>query len=180
MNISYMADISEIIGSMAVVITLIFLVLQMRENTRAIMASTRQSARDADSQAILSAIENPAAILAWTKQDVTDEEIIKYIFWLTLFCRNRENDWFQYKRGVMDEATWERYKSSITVTFLSEKNRHWWQNFGRLVFNPEYVAQVDDLLKTTPIHKESVEDRFKGWCTNPDEFQRLQNSWKSM
>ena len=38
MNTANLADISEIIGSMAVVITLIFLVLQMRENTRAIKA----------------------------------------------------------------------------------------------------------------------------------------------
>lgn len=173
MNISNLADISEIIGSIAVVITLIFLVLQMRENTRAIKASTRQSARDADSQAIIAAIEHPGAILAWTKPEMTDEEAVQHTFWLTLFFRNRENDWFQYQRGVMDKDTWERYKSSITATFMSERNRNWWFNWGTLVFNPDYVAQVNSVLEKTPTHKEQVQDRFRAWCASPEEYQRL-------
>ena len=173
MNTSNLADISEIIGSIAVLITLIFLVLQMRENTRAIKAATRQSARDADSQALVSAIDHPQAILAWTKPDMTDEEVVQHTFWLTLFFRNRENDWFQYQRGVMDADTWDRYKSSITATFLSERNRNWWLNLGTSAFNPDYVAQVNLILEKTPIHKEPVQDRFKAWCTGPDEYQRI-------
>jgi len=175
MNISYMADISDIMGSIGIVITLIFLVLQLRENTRAIKASTRQSARDADSQAIVSAIDNPGAILAWTKQDMTDEEAVQHTFWMTLFFRNRENDWFQYHHGVMDKDTWERYKSSITVTFLSERNRNWWNNIGTTVFNPDYVVQVNEILKRTPIQKEQVHDRFRAWSASPDEYKRLLN-----
>lgn len=172
MNLSNLADISDIIGSVAIVITLIFLVLQMRENTRAIKASTRQSARDADSQAIIAAIENPGAILSWTKQEMSDEEVIQHTFWLTLFFRNRENDWAQYQRGVMDEDTWERYKSSITATLLSERNRNWWLNFGASAFKPDYVAQVNIILEKTPVHKETVEDRFRWWFASPDEFQK--------
>ena len=175
MNTSNLADISDIIGSIAIVITLAFLVLQMRENTRAIKASTRQSARDADSQALVSAIDNPGAILAWTKQEMTDEEAVQHTFWLTLFFRNRENDWFQYQHGVMDEDTWERYKSSITVTFLSERNRNWWINLGTAVFNPSYVEQVNEILAKTPIHKEQVHDRFRAWSASPDEYQKLLN-----
>ena len=173
MDTSNLADISEIIGSFAVIVTLIFLVLQMRENTRAIKASTRQSARDADSQAIVAAIDHPGAILAWTKQDMSDEEAVQYFFWLTLFFRNRENDWSQYQRGVMDKDTWERYKSSITATFLSERNRNWWFNFGATVFQPDYVAQVNEILDKTPIHKETVQDRFRAWCACPDEYQNI-------
>ena len=109
MNTSNLADLSEIIGSIAVVITLIFLVLQMRENTRAIKASTRQAARDAETQMVTTAIDHPSTVLGWTKQELTDEELIQYIFWLIGYFRNRENDWLQFQRGVMDEASWNRY-----------------------------------------------------------------------
>lgn len=67
MNTSSLADISDIVGSIGIVITLIFLVLQMRENTRAIKASTRQAARDADAEALVSGIDHPEIILSWTK-----------------------------------------------------------------------------------------------------------------
>lgn len=176
MNTSNLADISDIIGSLAVVITLIFLVIQMRENTRAIKASTRQAARDAEAQVIITSIDHPEAILAWTKQEPSDEEIVQHNLWLIGFFRNRENDWFQFQRGVMDDATWERYISSMTGLFLSERNRNWWFNYGTSAFNTEFVAQVNNILEKTPVRKEQVQDRFRSWFENPDVYQRMLKS----
>jgi len=50
MNTSRLADISEIMSSIAIVITLIFLTVQMHQNTRAIEATARQGASDSDAQ----------------------------------------------------------------------------------------------------------------------------------
>ena len=138
MNTSNLADISDIIGSMGIVITLIFLVLQMRENTRAIKASTRQAARDADAQNLITGIEHPIIALSVSKLEMTDEDAVQRTLWLILFCRSRENDWLQYQHGVMDEATWKRYTGAITTTFRSEQSRNWWVNYGSSAFDPGF------------------------------------------
>lgn len=44
MNLSDLASISEIVGSIAILVTLVFLALQIRQNTRAIEASASQDA----------------------------------------------------------------------------------------------------------------------------------------
>ena len=104
---------------------------------------------------------------------MTDEEVIQHTCWLTGFFRNRENDWFQYQRGVMDDATWKRYISSMTGLFLCERNRNWWLNYGTSAYNPEFVAQVNDILEKTPAGKGLVQERFRGWFASPDEHQRM-------
>jgi len=176
MNTANLADISEIIGSMAVIITLIFLVLQMRENTRAIEASTRQAARDADVQSLISAMDHPDAILAWSKPEITDEEAIRYTLWLVITCRNRENDWLQYQRGVMDEDSWKRYKSAITTTFRTERSRNWWVNYGTSAFNPGFVEEVNGILEETPVSNVQKQIWYKTLFESPDVYQKVLNS----
>ena len=177
MNTSNIADISDIIGSIAIVITLIFLVLQMRENTRAIKASTRQAARDAEAQTVITSIEHPNTILAWSKQELTDEEVVQYVFWMIGYFRNRENDWLQFQRGVMDEVSWTRYVSSIAGIFMYERNRNLWVNFGALAFNPEFVEQVNKILDKSTASNVQVQDRHRALLANPDEYQKIRQSW---
>ena len=176
MNTSNIADLSDIIGSIGIVITLIFLVLQMRENTRAIEASTRQAARDADAQNLITAIDHPEAILSMTKSEFTDEELVQQTMWLVLLFRTRENDWFQYQRGIMDVSTWKRYASSFTGIFIYERNRNWWINYGTSAFNPGFVEEVNNILEKIPVSKGLVENRYKTLFESPDVYQEILKS----
>lgn len=177
MNTSNLADISQIIGSIAIVITLIFLVMQLRENTRAIKASTRQAARDAEAQVVITSIEHPGMLLAWSKQELTDEEVIQHFLWLVGYFRNRENDWFHFRGGVMDDTSWNRYLSALTGIFSHEKNRNWWINYGTMAFNPEFVEQVNSILEKSPVHHVPAQDKYRAWFESPNEFQRIHQTW---
>ena len=172
MNTSRLADISEIVSSIAILITLIFLTIQMQQNTQAIEATTRQAALDADTQFINQAINHPETVLGWTRPELTDEEAVQQMMSLVLFFRNRENDFIQYRRGVMDEATWQRYISSITATFRYENNRNWWLNYGASAFDPDYVEEINRILERTSVVKVQVQDWYRAILEPPEKYQK--------
>ena len=148
---SKFSSAAEVISSVAILLTLIFLAVETRQNTNAIEATTRQQALNADTQFLVSAINNPEMILAWSKPELTDEELVILNEALILFFRNRENDFAQYQRGVMDADTWERYSTSLLAILAWQRNQNWWNNFGRNVFEPSYVAEVDRILSTIQV-----------------------------
>ena len=160
---SKLSSLAEIISSIAIVITLIFLTMQMNQNTQALEATTRQQALNGDTQFLVSAINNPEIILSWSKPELSDEELVKLNEALILFFRNRENDFAQYKRGVMDEATWLRYTSSFTSLLEWKRNRNWWLNFGQLAFEPDFVAEVNRIISAMDTSQEEiqVQDGFR-------------------
>ena len=151
MNTTRLANWSEIVSSLAILATLAFLVVETRQNTAAIHASTRQAAAEADVQYLLSMLENPHAQLTWTKADLTDEEVLLYFHSLTSFIRMREADWAQYRSGATDRATWERYASSIPSVFTYPRNRTWWRRVGQSGFDPAFVEEVNALIEATPV-----------------------------
>lgn len=166
MNSDYwnkLSSIAEIVSSIAILITLIFLTVQVYQNTQAIEATTRQAALNSDTQFLVSAIYNPEIILTWSKPDPTDKDLVMLNEALILFFRNRENDFTQYKRGVMDEATWQRYTSSITTILMWERNMNWWNNFGQAVFDPEYVEEINKIITSVDVIQDEtqVQDNFR-------------------
>lgn len=151
MTLEQIYYIAEIIGAIAIIASLIYVGKQLRQNTQAIQAAARQAAVEGDNQWLIKAIDHPEMALAQTKPELTDEEVVQYIMSLILLFRNRENDFAQYQRGVMDEATWDRYRSSFTTIFRFERSRNFWVNFGQSAFDHEFFAEVNGILKELPI-----------------------------
>ena len=72
MNTSKVADIAEIVSSIAILITLIFLVIQMQQNTAAIQGNTRTATFTADFENLHKSVDHPEIILNYTKPELTD------------------------------------------------------------------------------------------------------------
>jgi hypothetical protein len=167
MNASKLADWSGIVSSIAVVVTLGFLVIEMGQNTEAIEAATRQAAQDADSRFLIEALNNPETLISWTKPDLTDEEVVGWYFSVLLILRSDEGIWAQYARGTLDEGTWLRYQGALRNTFQYERNRTWWHKQGRRLFEPGFVAEVDALIETTPVANAPLPDVIRTYI-EPD------------
>lgn len=161
--------IGEIIGVIAVIASLLYVGKQLRQNTQAIEATSRQGALDADTNFLNQIINYPDLYLSITNPEPTDEELVRYFFSLILFVRGRENDWAQYQQGVMDEATWERYKISIFAYLAYERNRNWWTNYGVSRFDPQFVAVVNDIIEKTPVRQGQVRDYLRPYFEKADK-----------
>ena len=74
MNWTMIAVIAEILSSAAVLVTLIYLAVQTRQNADAIQANTRQAILDADQQLIMAVMASPELDAIFFKPDLTDDE----------------------------------------------------------------------------------------------------------
>ncbi len=157
MNWTKLSAISEILSSVAILVTLIYLGVQTQQNADAIQADTRQEILAADQQFLMSFVADPGLEVLRYKPELTDDEKIQLGFLLITFIRMRENNWLQYQNGVLDEATWNTYRSSIVAMLLSSSARAWWQNYavGLNAFDTRFISLVDELIANTPVQSQS-------------------------
>ena len=143
MNWTKASATAEIVSSVAILVTLVFLVIQTQQNTAAIQASTRSLGTP---DLLLSQMENPAMWSAMHNSDYTDEQKVYFSSWLVAFFSERETDWLNYQSGTLDDRSWRQKENSITQNFTTPMFRKWWNNFGAEVYDPEFVALVDAIM----------------------------------
>jgi hypothetical protein len=143
-------DLGQTIGILAnlgVLAGIVFLGFELRQSTRTTQATASQSVTEAESQAILQWVIYPDIVLSFSKPELTAEETIRLHSWLAFYARAHENYWSQFRLGVIDEETFQRYERAIAITLSFERNRNWWANM-RGNFDPSFTARIDALLAT--------------------------------
>lgn len=146
---------AEIISSVAIVVTLIYLSIQTQQNTEALLATTRNQIIDSDTAITQSLIDNPTIELSFYQKDpINDIERVKMENWLTALVRTREYQWLQYKNNLLDEQTWNTFLSAITVILSYPRTRAWWDAVSREYFDDDFVLEINNYLKKYPVIKD--------------------------
>ena len=153
------ALVAEIISAAAIVASLIFVGLQVRQgaeetaaNSRAIISSVRQSLLDADRELLLFAVDRPYLS---EPDSATEEEFQQIWIFMVMMLRTRENYWLQYQDGILDERLYDAYMNSLIRNLgRSEKILLQWKEGVYLddeidlqkEFIQEFVQEVDRRL----------------------------------
>ena len=152
MTLETIASIAEIVGAVVVVVTLIYLTLQLRQNNALLRSQSRQAQLASDQSSILLGFDHTDLLQKLNSDEpLSPEEQMKLNFIYALDMRNREFEYFQYREGLLDEDAWKSFRGIILMNHATKKGRVWWAKIGRGIFDPEFVADIDALL-------ESVED----------------------
>ena len=140
MSIEKLSAAAEIISSVAILATLVFLGVQTKQNTEAIAeqtAITRYSVYDSNNSSIVdwrsSLIENPELLDAWMKQlapgssasELSQEERRSVTFLATSLFSIYDNAYMARELGVMDSTGWERFRSRICADYGRFRNTSW-------------------------------------------------------
>ena len=125
MNWEAVSAIGEIVGALAVFVTLIYLAIQIRQNTITVQAAANQGTTDRETNAIIQMINNPDILISITKQELTVGEIEKLYSFLSLIRRNHEHNWGAIQIGTIELLTLERYEGSLQTIFSFEGTQNW-------------------------------------------------------
>ena len=152
MNWTKTSAIAETLSSVAILITLVYLVVEIQQNAEATQAETRQAILDSDQQFLELFVDSPELMVLQYQSDLSDEERIRLSNVLLTLVRMRESNWLQYENGALDSVTWQAYLGSLIGPLSGAQSRAWWENFGvERIFNSEFISLVDELLANVPV-----------------------------
>ena len=148
MKLEKISAIAEIVSSVAIVLTLVYLTVQTQQNTSALQASVRQGMLAEETQLILSQLDYPYLnAMNLDNQELDPNQRLQARTWITAFLRVRENHWLQYQAGVIDATTWQAYRLPIRIVLTTNIGREEWglrRNRGE--FAQGFVDDVDQFL----------------------------------
>lgn len=147
-------DWISVLANLGVVVGIVFLVVEIRQNTEALRAETHLAMFQGAQQELFVTIDHPrmVTIAADPDEPVTFEDLARLDSFLTAALNARQYAWRQYRAGVLDEQTWVAETNIIALLVGSERTRDWWENLGRVQFEDAFAADVDAIIADQPLH----------------------------
>ncbi|WP_224490902.1 hypothetical protein [Robertkochia flava] len=146
-DISY---ITQIIGLLVVIITLIYLSVQVKQGKELLRSDSRQGQVTNDQNGVYKFVEYPEIGRIFSQEETPEfEEKVKLIFWMIGQMRAREHEWLQYKNGALDEETWMGYRGVIYFLLGTKRARALWKLCSPY-FNQDFVKMAEGMMKDVP------------------------------
>ena len=147
MTLSDLGNIGEFISALAVVLSLLYLAVQIRQNTRQVRANTFQGVARGWQEFIYNITSDDRAVI-WLKGAVDpaaldEDQRARYFLLVRAYLRGYENDYYQYRHGTFDTEPWEGYLNALHADGLSHPGirLHWTRDRGN--FDSAFVEFID-------------------------------------
>ncbi len=111
-SLNKMHQVGELTAAIAVVISLVFVGLQVRDNTIASEAATLQNSVGYDIELLTDLSANPDLARAFTAylsgdvEELDETELIQARWHFVAILRHLENLYFQYEAGMLSDEVW--------------------------------------------------------------------------
>tara|TARA_R110002049_G_scaffold78774_4_gene200511 strand:+ start:11003 stop:11491 length:489 start_codon:yes stop_codon:yes gene_type:complete len=150
MTLEQYANLADIIGVIVIVVTLIYLTVQVRQGAELLRSESRQAQVANDQNGVYKFVEHPELGRLFSQEETPSfEEKIKLQFWIIGQMRAREHEWLQHRSGAMDEETWISYRDVIYFLLGTKRARALWKMCSPF-FNPDFAEMVRTMMKETP------------------------------
>ena len=146
--------ILQTLGPFTVLVTVYFLVTELREQNRVARANARQNIADSHQKLALAGMKTilvQAKLKLRNNEELNKEENAQYLTYFSLMLRARENQHYQFKIGMLDEGEWESMLTSFKTLFKEPKHLEIW-DFIKITFSDDFVALVDEQINQTKLY----------------------------
>jgi hypothetical protein len=143
MSLQTLVAVAEIVSALAVALTLIALIVNIRQSTKSQKALVVDSLAAAITSINVPAMESPAlgAALAKATADwnlASREERIIVHFFLFSFFKLLENAWYQQKAGILDQAQWVGWETMLRKYYHAQGVQRAWWPARKNSYSPEF------------------------------------------
>jgi hypothetical protein len=162
------ASIAEVIGGVAVIVSLVYLATEVRNNTKALKASAGfdgslqmselnenlfqaivgdteyQQGRESRFANVVRRIYEPEADL----DDLQASDLILLLFIHRAIFQKLEGEYYLYQHGFLDATQWEARQTWACSYIELPLVRAWWEDeMKQGIFRPEFIAAISGEIK---------------------------------
>ncbi len=143
-------DIAELVGITAIVASLIFVGLEMRQTRSLAMAETYQSRTDSE-MFLFSFMSQPDLRRIWLKTFddealTADDELLLLLSFMMRFAY-LENLHFQIENGMLSRELWIRNLHSLVPFFVAPRVVEWWE-LNRDNWRSSFSRDIDGFIES--------------------------------
>jgi hypothetical protein len=165
MNWDALGAIAEAAGAIGVMLTLLYLAFQTRQNTRVLEQTTRMH-ESSVYRANIDGVMNLQGILAqddqlaliWKKGlangDLSELELARFESYLNMYLFDQENKLYLTNVAALDEVGGSKQvirhiEGQISHLMGSHHVQEWWRTNSDRTFGPVFVAEVNRIARAT-------------------------------
>ena len=143
MDLQVLVALAEIVSASAVVLTLVVLIVSIRQNTKSQKALVVDSLAAAIASINVPAMESAALGSAISKAaanwgSASREERIMAHYFLFSFFKLSENAWYQQKAGILEKPLWLGWETLLRKYYHSDGVRLVWWPGRQHAYSPEF------------------------------------------
>ena len=153
MKLEKWAMIAEVLSGIAVTISVIFLVVGIRDNTNVTRAAVYEDLINGINQLNIAILQDDELSLMWSQRfdyyarDMSEEEFARLNLMNRVLLRIYEAAYFSSKYGTLGESEWERFAATICTNYreLSQYPQLWSRVSGPL--SAEFQEEIVRLCR---------------------------------
>jgi len=142
--------IAEIVGAIAVVVSLIYVATQIRQNTQVSRSAARQAIADSMT-AFNSDLVNSDAMAPLVARDIAGEELephetLRLYARAYMIFRTWDNIFYQSRLGMIEQDEWQGFRRNLSVMLHVRHIRDYWRVQGDM-FSDAFREEVQRILE---------------------------------
>jgi hypothetical protein len=147
LNWEAIGSLGDAIGGAGVVLTLLYLAHQTRQNTRAVRAASFHQVADSLSDISMTVVQDPTLVSLLTRvnsdpESLSPDDIARYGYFLLATVRRIESLFFHAEQGTIESESWRGTQHTLHFIFGKEVAQRWWtENADR--FNADFRDYID-------------------------------------
>jgi hypothetical protein len=150
MTIFELGALGEFISSIAVLVTLIYLAVQVRTMHRMMQANSHQARAEYNRESMLISVNSPELIELAMRynggdQNLNEVETRRLEIYNAISWRNFENLHYQHQLGILSEDTWEAAKNGITRVIALPLGKLGF-DYIKFGLRPTFIQFVESLM----------------------------------
>ena len=163
MNWEAIGAVGEVVAALAVVVTLVYLATQIRQNTRAVRSSASHAITDARVDFLKSISDNPEVSRIFfsglsDREALDSVERARFDVMMTRFVAMMENYDYQNRQGAMDSDQWIRMLGVLRTFLGTPGGQAWWSSRPRtdLAFDRFIDREVEQIRSSSRVDSPAV------------------------
>lgn len=148
MNWDALGAVAELLAAIGVIISLLYLAVQIRQNTQSVRANTFQDFTRESAETSRLALTNLEMLdeflpILSGEQPFDPVRHTRFHVVCGLFARNLQSGFVELQRGRIDQRLFDSYASYHIEHWVSRPGWAQWWTLNRKHFDPEFVAWLE-------------------------------------